>query len=187
MEDALKDEDYKRMACQLKESVMRRNEYISALKACPRGGNSVENLRFMKCMHLEDLEKGTRLLLMMKETVKLHWLDHNFEYVLSFVVNLEACMYAALYRVRNRLEAKLGELMTKSRNPDASKNNLVVMSHLLSLKFSNLGKAEVEKDDRERAHFRDGKISSGRKKSWGTNIGDSDNTEGDGKIVGGAI
>ncbi|GKC74605.1 hypothetical protein Tco_1120488, partial [Tanacetum coccineum] len=68
IEDALRVEDYKRMSCQLKESARRRNEYISALKACPSGGNSVENLRFMERMRLEDLEKGTRLLLMMKET-----------------------------------------------------------------------------------------------------------------------
>nr|GFA47423.1 hypothetical protein [Tanacetum cinerariifolium] len=74
-----------------------------------------------------------------------------------------------------------------SRNPDASKNNLVVMSYLLSLKFSNLGRAEVEEDDWERARFRDGKISSGRKKSRGSNIGDSDNTGDEGKTVGGAI
>nr|GEZ16110.1 hypothetical protein [Tanacetum cinerariifolium] len=47
--------------------------------------------------------------------------------------------------------------------------------------------AEVEEDDWERAHFRDGKISSGRKKSQGSNIGDSDNTRDKGKTVGGAI
>ncbi|GJS99941.1 hypothetical protein Tco_0821111 [Tanacetum coccineum] len=41
--------------------------------------------------------------------------------------------------------------------------------------------AEVEEDDRECARFRDGKISSGRKKSQGSNIDDG------GKIVGEAI
>nr|GFA31538.1 hypothetical protein [Tanacetum cinerariifolium] len=45
----------------------------------------------------------------------------------------------------------------------------------------------VEEDDRKRARFRDGKISSGRKKSWGSNIGDSDNTRDGGKIVAEAI
>ncbi|GKF54294.1 hypothetical protein Tco_0161204 [Tanacetum coccineum] len=35
--------------------------------------------------------------------------------------------------------------------------------------------------------FRDGKISSRRKKSRGSNIGDSDNTGDGGKTVGGAI
>ncbi|GKE85698.1 hypothetical protein Tco_1559440, partial [Tanacetum coccineum] len=45
--------------------------------------------------------------------------------------------------------------------------------------------AEVEEDDRERAHFRDGKISLGRKKSRGSNIGDSVNTVDGGKTVGG--
>nr|GEX80540.1 hypothetical protein [Tanacetum cinerariifolium] len=50
-----------------------------------------------------------------------------------------------------------------------------------------LGRAEVEEDDREQACFRDGKISSGRKKSQGPNIGDSDNTGDEGKTVGGAI
>ncbi|GJT48855.1 hypothetical protein Tco_0975012 [Tanacetum coccineum] len=45
-------------------------------------------------------------------------------------------------------------------------------------------KAEVEEDDRERVHFRDGKISSRRKKSWESNSG---NTGNGGKTVGGAI
>nr|GEV39881.1 reverse transcriptase domain-containing protein [Tanacetum cinerariifolium] len=49
------------------------------------------------------------------------------------------------------------------------------------------GRAEVEEDDREQARFRDGKIFSGRKKSRGLNIGDSDNTGAKGKTVGGAI
>ncbi|GJZ19304.1 hypothetical protein Tco_0555894 [Tanacetum coccineum] len=48
-------------------------------------------------------------------------------------------------------------------------------------------RAEVKEDDRERARFRDGRISSRRKKSWGLNIGDSGNTRDEGKIVGGAI
>ncbi|GJR39364.1 hypothetical protein Tco_1215048, partial [Tanacetum coccineum] len=39
----------------------------------------------------------------------------------------------------------------------------------------------------ERARFRDGKISSGRKKSRGSNIGDTGNTGDRGKTVGGAI
>nr|GEU89534.1 retrotransposon protein, putative, Ty1-copia subclass [Tanacetum cinerariifolium] len=47
--------------------------------------------------------------------------------------------------------------------------------------------AEVEEDDRERARFQDGKISSGRKKSQGSNIGDSDNIGDEGKTLGGAI
>ncbi|GKF54189.1 hypothetical protein Tco_0161099, partial [Tanacetum coccineum] len=48
-------------------------------------------------------------------------------------------------------------------------------------------KAEVEEDDRERAHFQDGKISRGRKKSQGSNSGDSGNTGDGGKIGSGAI
>nr|GEV38368.1 reverse transcriptase domain-containing protein [Tanacetum cinerariifolium] len=78
----------------------------------------------------------------------------------------------------NKETPKNGTLISKnvyffvrSRNPDASKNNLVVMSHLLSLKSSNLG----------------GKISSRRKKSQGSNIGDSGNTGDGGKTVSGAI
>nr|GEV05807.1 putative reverse transcriptase domain-containing protein [Tanacetum cinerariifolium] len=52
---------------------------------------------------------------------------------------------------------------------------------------SNSHEESVEEDDRKRARFRDGKISSGRKKSQGLNISDSDNTGYEGKIVGGAI
>ncbi|GKB90878.1 putative RNA-directed DNA polymerase, eukaryota, reverse transcriptase zinc-binding domain protein [Tanacetum coccineum] len=45
-------------------------------------------------------------------------------------------------------------------------------------------KGLVEEDDRKRARFRGGKISLGRKKSWGSNSG---NTGDGGKTVGGAI
>ncbi|GJZ47017.1 hypothetical protein Tco_0600849 [Tanacetum coccineum] len=48
MKDALRVKDYKRMACQLKESVRRRSGYIGALKARSSGVDSVENLKFMK-------------------------------------------------------------------------------------------------------------------------------------------
>nr|GFD20199.1 hypothetical protein [Tanacetum cinerariifolium] len=48
VEDALRVEDYKRMARWLKENVRRRNEYIGALKARASGGDSVENLKFME-------------------------------------------------------------------------------------------------------------------------------------------
>nr|GEW22448.1 zinc finger, CCHC-type [Tanacetum cinerariifolium] len=49
------------------------------------------------------------------------------------------------------------------------------------------GRAEVEEDDRERAHFLGGKISLERKKYQELNIGDSGNTGDRRKIVGGAI
>ncbi|GJV71909.1 hypothetical protein Tco_1491904, partial [Tanacetum coccineum] len=51
------------------------------------------------------------------------------------------------------------------------------------------GRAEesVEKGDRKRARFWGSRISSGRKKSWGSNSGDGGNTGDGGKIVGGAI
>ncbi|GJY27843.1 zinc knuckle CX2CX4HX4C containing protein [Tanacetum coccineum] len=51
----------------------------------------------------------------------------------------------------------------------------------------SLSKAEVKKDDRERAYFQDGKISSGRKKYQGSNSGDGGKIRDGGKIVGGAI
>nr|GEW71427.1 hypothetical protein [Tanacetum cinerariifolium] len=52
-----------------------------------------------------------------------------------------------------------------------------------------IGGAEesVEEDDRKQAHFLGGKISSGRKKSRGSNISDSGNTRDGGKTVSGAI
>ncbi|GJT86897.1 hypothetical protein Tco_1068614 [Tanacetum coccineum] len=63
----------------LKESVRRRNGYIGALKAILRDGDSIENLKFMERMRLEDMEKGTRFLLMMKETnLKIH---EKFDFV----------------------------------------------------------------------------------------------------------
>nr|GEY18193.1 hypothetical protein [Tanacetum cinerariifolium] len=49
------------------------------------------------------------------------------------------------------------------------------------------GLRQVEEDDREQARLSYGKISLGRKKSQGSNIGDSDNTGDEGKTVGGAI
>ncbi|GKA36533.1 hypothetical protein Tco_0723024 [Tanacetum coccineum] len=68
MEDALRVEDFKRMAHQLKNNVRRRSGYIGALKARSSGVGSNEDLKFMERMRLEDMEKGTHLLLMMKET-----------------------------------------------------------------------------------------------------------------------
>ncbi|GJW87070.1 hypothetical protein Tco_0162410 [Tanacetum coccineum] len=47
--------------------------------------------------------------------------------------------------------------------------------------YEGIGRAEVEKDDQEWASFLGGKVFSGRKKSWGSNIKDG------GKTVNGAI
>nr|GEW69582.1 hypothetical protein [Tanacetum cinerariifolium] len=57
-----------RMARQLKDSVRRRSGYIGAFKALPSGVDSSDRLKFLERMCLQDMEKGTRLLLMMKET-----------------------------------------------------------------------------------------------------------------------
>ncbi|GJY61565.1 hypothetical protein Tco_0462222 [Tanacetum coccineum] len=73
MEDALRVEDYKMMASQLENSVRRKCGYIAALKSHSDGEGSVEDLKFLERMRLEDLEKGTRLLLMMKETKMKIW------------------------------------------------------------------------------------------------------------------
>ncbi|GJZ62042.1 hypothetical protein Tco_0618179 [Tanacetum coccineum] len=63
-----------------------------------------------------------------------------------------------------------------------------ILSSMYSMRSrGRSSKAKVEEDDREWARFRDGKISSGRKKSQGSNIGDSGNTGDGGKTVGGAI
>ncbi|GKD26645.1 hypothetical protein Tco_1232859 [Tanacetum coccineum] len=63
-----------------------------------------------------------------------------------------------------------------------------ILSSMCSMRSrGSSSKVEVEEDDRERAHFRDGKFFSGRKKSRGSNIGDSSNTGDGGKKVGGAI
>ncbi|GJT64638.1 hypothetical protein Tco_1016118 [Tanacetum coccineum] len=65
---------------------------------------------------------------------------------------------------------------------------LFILSSMCSMRSrGSSSKVEVKEDDQERARFRDGRISSGRKKSWGSNIGDSGNTGNEGKIVGGAI
>nr|GEU41802.1 hypothetical protein [Tanacetum cinerariifolium] len=68
MEDALRVEDYRRMSCQLKESIRRKCGYIGALKAGLRNVVSNERLRFLERMHLKDMEKCTHFLLMKKET-----------------------------------------------------------------------------------------------------------------------
>ncbi|GJZ19661.1 hypothetical protein Tco_0556251 [Tanacetum coccineum] len=83
IEDALKAEDYKRMARQLKDSVKKRCGYIGALKARHSGADSNENLKFMEWIRLEDMEKGTRLLLMMKET------EMKIGEKIAFVTSLE--------------------------------------------------------------------------------------------------
>ncbi|GKA44188.1 hypothetical protein Tco_0736912 [Tanacetum coccineum] len=56
------------MASQLENSVRRKCGYIVALKSRSDGEGLVEDLKFLERICLEDLEKGTRLLLMMKET-----------------------------------------------------------------------------------------------------------------------
>nr|GEZ54126.1 hypothetical protein [Tanacetum cinerariifolium] len=45
---------------------------------------------------------------------------------------------------------------------------------LSCLKYLRWAEESIEEDDRKRTRFRDGKISSGRKKSRGSNNGDSD-------------
>ncbi|GJX87564.1 hypothetical protein Tco_0339578 [Tanacetum coccineum] len=60
---------------------------------------------------------------------------------------------------------------------------------LLEVQFlvgQNLAES-VEKGDRKQAHFCGGRISSRRKKSWGSNSGNGGNTEDGGKTIGGAI
>ncbi|GKA12948.1 hypothetical protein Tco_0692494 [Tanacetum coccineum] len=69
--DALRVEDYKRMSRQLRESVRRKCGYIRALKVGPISVVASERLKFLERMRLEDMEKGIRLLLMMKETEEL--------------------------------------------------------------------------------------------------------------------
>ncbi|GJW36782.1 hypothetical protein Tco_0059702 [Tanacetum coccineum] len=61
-----------------------------------------------------------------------------------------------------------------------------ILSSMCSMRLrGSSSRAEVEEDDQERACFRDGKISLGRKKSQESNSGDGGNTGG--KTVGGAI
>ncbi|GJT12236.1 hypothetical protein Tco_0859278 [Tanacetum coccineum] len=63
-----------------------------------------------------------------------------------------------------------------------------ILSSMCSMRSrGSSSKAEVKEDDQERARFRDGKISLRRKKSRGSNIGDSDNTGDEGKTVSGVI
>ncbi|GJZ40343.1 hypothetical protein Tco_0586906 [Tanacetum coccineum] len=62
-----------------------------------------------------------------------------------------------------------------------------IISSMCSMRSrGSSSRAEVEEDDREQARFLGGKISLGRKKSWGSNIGDSGTGDG-GKTVGEAI
>ncbi|GJW84348.1 hypothetical protein Tco_0157493 [Tanacetum coccineum] len=53
---------------QKRESIRRKCGYIRALKVGPISVVASERLKFLERMRLEDMEKGTRLLLMMKET-----------------------------------------------------------------------------------------------------------------------
>ncbi|GKD85635.1 hypothetical protein Tco_1356789 [Tanacetum coccineum] len=67
MEDRARLDVYWNLASQLTESVRRKSEYIDELKG-RRSGENADNLRFLERMRLEDMEKGTRCLLMLKET-----------------------------------------------------------------------------------------------------------------------
>ncbi|GKE74504.1 hypothetical protein Tco_1536545, partial [Tanacetum coccineum] len=55
MEDYARLDVYWNLASQLTESVRRKSEYIDELK-CRRGGENADNLRFLECVRLEDME-----------------------------------------------------------------------------------------------------------------------------------
>ncbi|GJY90969.1 hypothetical protein Tco_0506165 [Tanacetum coccineum] len=60
--------EYRTLSHGLRDAVRRRHEHIGELKALGSCEDDVESVRFFEHMQLEDMEKGTRLLLMMKET-----------------------------------------------------------------------------------------------------------------------
>nr|GEW00877.1 hypothetical protein [Tanacetum cinerariifolium] len=53
---------------ELMEAVRRRRAYIGKIKAIGICEDGVESVRFLELLQLKDMEKCTRLLLMMKET-----------------------------------------------------------------------------------------------------------------------
>ncbi|GJS13658.1 hypothetical protein Tco_0408130 [Tanacetum coccineum] len=67
MEDRARLNVYWNVASQLTASVRRKGRYINELRR--RGGpKNAESFRFLERMRLKDMEKVTRLLLMLKET-----------------------------------------------------------------------------------------------------------------------
>nr|GEU33504.1 hypothetical protein [Tanacetum cinerariifolium] len=80
-EDFARVREYRAMALGLKVTVRRRRERIRKLKELVNCQSATETVRFWERMQLEDMEKGTRSLLMMKETeVKMR---EKIGYILS--------------------------------------------------------------------------------------------------------
>nr|GEW51704.1 ARID DNA-binding domain-containing protein [Tanacetum cinerariifolium] len=132
MKDTLRVEDYKRMVRQLKESVRRRNGYIGALKARASDGDSIGNLKFLERVRLEDVEKGTRLLLIMKETQLKISEKSAFVSTLAIDVVLvsgfwddNACFSMAFVMVVVVMKSYVWELSCESKIPKMMKFFLV--------------------------------------------------------------
>ncbi|GJZ65560.1 hypothetical protein Tco_0622256 [Tanacetum coccineum] len=66
--DVARVRGYRAMACGLKVALRRRKEYIEELKSLGDSEDVVESVMFLERMQLNDMEKCTRSLLMMKDT-----------------------------------------------------------------------------------------------------------------------
>ncbi|GJV58260.1 hypothetical protein Tco_1099911 [Tanacetum coccineum] len=67
-EHVRKVSEYRRMLRELKESDRSLSACISELRALGDCGSSYETVKLFKSLHLENMGKGIRLCLMMKET-----------------------------------------------------------------------------------------------------------------------
>ncbi|GKF24760.1 hypothetical protein Tco_0077082 [Tanacetum coccineum] len=68
LEDVAKVGEYRTLSRGLRDAVRKKHERIGELKALGSCEDDIETVRFLESMQLEDMKKGTRLLLMMKET-----------------------------------------------------------------------------------------------------------------------
>ncbi|GJW56919.1 hypothetical protein Tco_0103650 [Tanacetum coccineum] len=68
VQDVVRVEEYMTLSRGLRDAVRRMHEHIGELKALGSCEDAIESVRFLESMQLEDMEKGTCLLLMMKET-----------------------------------------------------------------------------------------------------------------------
>nr|GEW73236.1 hypothetical protein [Tanacetum cinerariifolium] len=68
VEDVDKIMDFRRLSSELREAVRKRDGYIAKLGLCRSCDNTLGTIEMLRHMHLDDMEKAGRMLLMARET-----------------------------------------------------------------------------------------------------------------------
>ncbi|GJV25300.1 hypothetical protein Tco_1377995 [Tanacetum coccineum] len=122
-EDVARVREYRVMACGLKVSLRRRKEHIEELKSLGDSKDVVESVMFLERMQLNDMDKCTRSMLMMKYTEVLFkgfWvgLRMHVSVVLRIRKDRARLMFIGIWRSQvDRKCQEEGKLLEKVRVP----------------------------------------------------------------------